>query len=132
MNKQEAAATPGINLWFSNIFPKSAPWEIKHTRGSSTFNFSEIKPHQWDYLLAATTKKGFVYKIVDFGPTSPPCDVVHYKNCEAFIIVQFPTHTYAIEIRILNLLREQGKTTINEAEADRYSIHKIANVKLPR
>lgn len=131
MNKQEQDITPAINLWFSFIYPTSAPWEIKHTREEKTFKLSEIKVHQWDYLEAATTARGCTYKIVDFGPTSPPFDVLHYKNSDAFVIVAFPKRVHAIHILDMIAHREK-KTTMTEAEAEQVSKYSIDRKKLPQ
>ena len=103
MNKAEQKISPKVAKWFKNTVKKSTPFEIKHTRGSSVFHLNEISNHQLIYLEAATTKKGFIYKIVDANIGFTPFDYIMYKNTEAYVIIVFPNIVCAIEIRkILN------------------------------
>lgn len=128
MQKHEAAITNRINKWFAPIVPQSSPWEVKHTRGSKTFKLREIDEHQKDYLLAATTETGFTYKIPDIGLSHPPCDVIHYKNTPAYIIVAFPSMTYVLEIRDV---LSHSKTVMKEETAALLSLWSCPNSKLP-
>lgn len=114
MQKYEAAITARINKWFSLVVPTSSPWEIKHTRGEATFKLGEIKEHQKDWLLAATTPTGCTMKLPDTARMFNPFDTMHYKNAPAYVIVAFPSFVAAIEIR--NLLAFT-KTTMTGDEA---------------
>jgi len=129
MQKQEASITPRVNRWVAAVIPRSAPWDVKHTRGKKTFPLREIKPHQRNYLMAATTKTGFTYKIPDIGLSHPPCDTVCYKNTDAYIVIVYPTMVYAIDIRILDTLTE---TTLTEERADALSWFRIERTRLPK
>lgn len=129
MRKEEAAITPRINKWFAPIVPTSSPWEVKHTRGSLYFNMSELREHQKNYLLAATTPRGCTFKIEDAGYNHPPFDVLHYKNTPAYVIIAFPTLVAAIEIR--TLLRYDAKS-LTEDEAVAMASWSIHCAKLPK
>jgi len=98
------------------------------------FTLRELKEHQRDYLNAATTKTGCTFKIEDAGFSHPPFDVLHYKNTPAYIIIVYPTNTYAIEIRVLQAWEASNATAkvLPETDAHRLSIYSISNVQLPR
>lgn len=132
MRKQEAAITARIDKWFAVVVPQSSPWEVKHTRGKATFPFSEIAAHQRRYLYAATTPTGFTYKIPDIGFSHPPCDVVHYKNTPAYVIVVFPKFTTVLEIRDILALIEAGQKSISEDAACALSLWKLPVARLPK
>ncbi len=116
MNKQEAKISNKVATWFWKLpETKSYPFEIKHTRGGDRFNFKEISNHQLTWLEAATTKKGFKYKIVDANIGFNPFDYMMYKNTKAYIIIVFPTIIICIEIRkILKYISK--KKSINEID----------------
>lgn len=116
MQKQEAKVSPKVAKWFFSVIPKSCPLEIKHTRGENYFNIYELKEHQKNYLLAATTKKGFYFKIPDQGYSFLPCDYVHYKKAKSYVAIVYPTTVYAIEIRALLQIKER---TLSQEEAGR-------------
>jgi len=97
MKKLEAQSSPKVMEWFSSQVSSSSPVEIKHTRGSSSFNMRELKEHQRNYLLAATTGRGCYWKIPDYG-TFNPFDYMLYKNAPAYVNIVYPEHIYAIEI----------------------------------
>ncbi len=129
MQKLEASITPRVNKWLSAVIKKSSPWDVKHTRGKKTFPLREIKPHQRDYLMAATTKTGFIYKIPDIGLSHPPCDTVCFKDTDAFIVIVYPTRVYAIDIRIIDTVKDPSLT---EERAELLAWHKIDISRLPK
>lgn len=114
MQKHEAAITARINKWFSLVVPTSSPWEVKHTRGDATFKLGEVKDHQRDWLLAATTPTGCTWKLPDTGHSYNPFDTMHYKNTPAYVVIAFVSFVAVIEIR--NLVAFE-KTTMTEDEA---------------
>lgn len=129
MRKQEAAITARINKWFARIVPQSSPWEVKHTRGEKTFKMRELKEHQRNFLLAATTAHGCTWKIPDLGNGYAPFDVLHYKNTPAYVIVAFPSSVAVFEIRDLIAW---DKPTISEAEAFDLSLWLCQRASLPK
>lgn len=124
MKKQEATATPKVAKWFLKQIEKSVPFEIKHTRGYNTFNFNEIANHQLVYLEAATTKKGFYWKIEDEPGKFRPFDCISYKNTDAYILIVFPKIVCAIEIREILKIKNKHKS-ISSKEAEEIADYKI-------
>jgi len=116
MNKAEQKVAPKVNKWMASVVKGSCPWEIKHTRGAQTFNIANVAQHQIDYLTAATTEHGFTYKIPDLGVTTP-CDTIHYKNSQAYVVIVYPNSTHAIHIRDINSLIELKKMSLSEEKA---------------
>ena len=98
MNKREAKQTPKIMKWFLQIVKTSSPLEIKHTRGKHYFAMRELKQHQRDYLLSATTEHGFAYKLPD-NECFQPFDVIIYQNTPAYVAIAYPDIICLIEIR---------------------------------
>ncbi len=84
--------------------------------------------------MAATTKHGMVWKIPDTGYGFNPFDGFIFKNTSAYIIIVYPTNTYAIEIRVLQAWEASNATAkvLPETDAHRLSIYSISNVQLPR
>jgi len=85
--------------WFASVTNCSAPFEIKHTKGSDNFKMRELSKHQRDYLLAATTENGMTYKIRDANIGHNPFDCFHYKNSHAYVVIVYPCFIVAIEIQ---------------------------------
>lgn len=127
MNKQEAGVTAKINKWLQSMVKSSCPFEIKHTRGKTRFNLSELKEHQRNWLLAATTKRGCTWKIPDTGYGYNPFDSFHFKNSDAYVVIQFPTWVCAIEIR--DLLKVTT-SSITEDRAGRISRFRVLSKDL--
>ncbi len=114
MKKQEANKTPEVMKAFSLLVPKSAPFEVKHTRGKDYFLMSELKEHQINWLMACGTKKGCTWKIPDAGFSFNPFDCLHYKNNKAYVVIVYTRMAYVIEIH--DLIKFKG-TKLNEEEA---------------
>jgi len=113
MNKQESKISNKVATWFWKLpQTKCNPFEIKHTRGKERFNFKEISNHQLTWLEAATTKKGFKYKIVDANIGYTPFDYIMYKDTKAYIIIVFPKIVCAIEIR--KILKYKKKSLVEK------------------
>ncbi len=129
MHKQEAAITTRINKWFPRVVTASCPYEIKHTRGSATFKFKELKQHQRDYLLAATTPHGMCWKIPDTGFSQNPFDCFVFKNTQAFVIIAYPENVYAIEIQLIEKI---DSNILTEEFASKIALYRIATKDLPR
>ena len=130
MQKQEAQITPRVNKWCQSWLKESTPWDVKHTRGENRFQLREIKDHQLDYMLAATTYRGFIFKIEDAGYRHPPCDTVFYKNAQnAGFAIVFPNFTCYITALDIERIK---KPSITELTALKYSIKHIRNSDLPK
>lgn len=89
LNKREAK-------WSSTVFRKwlgeypivPGPIEIKYVTTGSLL-FSAVLDHQLAALLAASSKKGFIYKIPDLGQRNP-FDFIYYRNSAAWIVIKYP------------------------------------------
>lgn len=130
MRKQEADITPRVNRWVQSWIPESAAWDVKHTRGEQRFDLREIADHQRDYLLAAATDHGFIFKIEDAGYRHPPCDTVFYKKAAwcGFAIV-FPDFTCYILAGVIDLIEDPS---ISADRAKDIAIRIVANKDLPK
>ncbi len=100
MKKREAQNIPAVMKWCLSIIKTSSPVEVKHTRGRFYFVMRELKEHQRDYLLSATTNHGFSYKIPDDNHWQP-FDAIIYKNTSAYVAIIYPDVICLIEIREL-------------------------------
>lgn len=132
MNKQEAAITTRINKWFPRMIGQSCPYEVKHTRGEVTFKLRELKQHQRDYLLAATTEHGMHWKIPDTGFGQCPFDSFVFKNSPAFVIIAYPTFVFALNIEEVDNMILNDQKTLSEDEANAYAVFGIEIKNLPR
>ena len=129
MNKQEAEITPKINKWFRRVAIGSCPFEIKHTRGNNEFEFDELSEHQRNYLVAATTEIGCLWKIPDANMGYNPFDCIFYKNSSAYVIIAFPVWTVVLNILDIDKhFLEQGARAINEDEALAYVFNPLYKI----
>lgn len=122
MKKHEAIATTKCQGWIRKTLP-TCGWEIKHTRGSTSFRVSELKEHQINWLLATTTHDGAIWKIPDAGYGYNPFDGFLLKDVNGFLIIIYPTWTVAIEIKLF--LLKAKKPSISEEEALKIAWFKI-------
>jgi len=130
MRKQEAEITPHVNKWCLKWLPESTPWDVKHTRGKDRFDLSELYDHQLDYMLAATTPHGFVFKIEDAGYRHPPCDTVMYKNAKnAGFAIVYPETVFYIRALDIELITTPS---ISFKVAEAIAINSIARLQLPK
>lgn len=130
MRKQEADITPRVNRWVQSWISESTPFDVKHTRGANRFELREIADHQLDYMLAAGTEHGFIFKIEDAGYRHPPCDTVLYKNAKyAGFAIVFPTWTCYLLATDIERIRVPS---ITEQTAKSYSVQNIRTEKLPK
>ena len=109
--------------------PTSSPWEVKHTRGEATFNMRELKEHQRNWLLAATTPHGCTWKIPDLGNGYAPFDVLHYKNTPAYVAIAFPLFVVVIEIRAI---LKHTEPSLSEQDALLLSLWSCQTRSLPK
>ena len=82
--------------------------------------------------MAATTKIGFTYKITDFGPSYPPCDVVHYKNTPAYVIIAYPQFVFVLSIEEIMSCIENDEKTMSQDSANGLALWGIEISKLPK
>lgn len=122
MKKREANITTKLKLWYHSVAETSGPIEVKHTRGKNTFLMSELKEHQRDWLLAATTEHGCWWKIPDTGFSASPFDVLFYKNAVALVVIAFPTWVVAIHIQDLIII---NSPSIDEETALQIAAFKV-------
>lgn len=122
MKKLEAEITTKLKSCYHSVAETSGPIEVKHTRGKSRFNLSELKEHQKDWLLAATTERGCWWKIPDTGMGYNPFDVLFYKNAPAYVIIAYPTWVCAIHIHDIVIL---NSPSIDEETALQLAVYKV-------
>ena len=119
MKKLEAKHTPAIYKWLLQKINKSVPLEVKHTRGGNTFNFKELAEHQLLYLQAATTERGFAYKLPDDGEWKP-FDVIIFKNTDAYVAIIYPGDiVHILKIQTIYKLKEKKIVSLHKDEARR-------------
>lgn len=122
MNKDEAKVTTKLRVWFQSVATSSCPIEVKHTRGKKVFTMSELKEHQQNWLLAATTDHGIWWKIPDTGYGYNPFDVLFYKNSDAFVVIAFPVWVVAIHIQDILII---SSSSLDEETAIQLSVFKV-------
>ncbi len=122
MKKLEAEITTKLRLWYLSVAETSGPIEVKHTRGKDRFNMKELKEHQIDWLLAATTEKGCWWKIPDTGFGASPFDVLFYKNADAYVAIAYPTWVCFIHITDIVII---NSPSLDEETALQISTFKV-------
>lgn len=96
MKKHEAEFTTKVKRWLRGF--GAGAYEIKHTRGSEWFICRELKRHQRDCLLAASSPTGFVYKIPDDGIAYKPFDLFVLRDTPAYVVICYPEEFCVIPI----------------------------------
>ena len=91
-------------------------FELKHTRGKTYLNFSEVKSHQIAALLAVKNQN-FVYKISDSAIGQKPFDSIAFKKCLAYVVVKYPKNFYMIGID--SWIAERNTSTRKSLTEDR-------------
>lgn len=122
MNKEEAKITLRLKAWLRDEIGMGA-FEIKSTRGGKHFNLKELRTHQRDALMAASSPFGYVYKISDESRGFKPFDCFVLKNAKAFVVICFPEAAYAIDIHRLLQVRSPS---IDAGQAMRMASYEIA------
>ena len=95
-NKHKEADT-GLKFrkWWQ-LKGKNAPYEMKDTRGTDSFPFSELSPEQEAFAVACGTDKGVLIR-VEKGTIGSP-DYVGFRNTVAYIVIKFKSGMEVITI----------------------------------
>jgi len=122
MKKHEASYGLVFRSWFRANKKKfeSCVFELKHTRGSTTFNVKEWKEEQRDHALACKSDEGNLMRFSS-GTTGMP-DYGFYRNAYAYVVIKYPKAFYVIDAD--DLTRWKLKS-LKESEAEILSIYKI-------
>ena len=90
MKKHEASYGLVFRSWFRANKKKfeSCVFELKHTRGSTTFNVKEWKEEQRDHALACKSDEGNLMRFSS-GTTGMP-GYGFYRNAYAYVVIRFP------------------------------------------
>ncbi len=94
--KHEAEFTTKVRPWLKENVGTVA-YEIKHTRGETSFRMSEMHEHQCDWLEAASSRGGCAYKIPDDGRAHKPFDLFVLKSVPSFVVIAYPEEFLVIE-----------------------------------
>jgi hypothetical protein len=122
MLKHEASFGLTFRSWFRANKKKfdSCVFEIKHTRGKSSFSVSEWKEEQRDHALACKSDEGNLMRFSS-GTTGMP-DYGFYRNAYAYIVIRFPKAFYVIDADDLNAWKLKS---LKEQEANILAIHSV-------
>lgn len=122
MLKKEADFSLVFKSWFRANKKKfdSCVFEIKHTRGSASFNVKEWKEEQRDHALACKSDEGNLMRFSS-GTTGMP-DYGFYRNAYAYVVIRYPKAFYVIDSD--DLAKWQLKS-LKESEAEVLSVHKV-------
>ena len=122
MTKHEASFGLVFKSWFRANKKKfeSCVFELKDTRGSTTFNVKEWKEEQRDHALACKSDEGNLMRFSS-GTTGMP-DYGFYRNAYAYVVIKYPKAFYVIDAD--DLTRWKLKS-LKESEAEILSIYKI-------
>ena len=91
-------------------------WELKQTTTNS-LAFSKIEIGQYDGLQAME-KSGLYWKFSDDDMRIKPCDCQCTPPLTSYIVIKFPDAYYAIDIKEIVKLRENGGISITREQAE--------------
>lgn len=122
MIKHESSFGLVFRSWFRANKKKfeSSIFELKDTRGASTFNIKEWKEEQSDHALACKSDEGNLMRFSS-GTTGMP-DYGFYRNAYAYVVIKYPKAFYIIDADDLNAWKLKS---LKESEAEVLSIYKV-------
>ena len=114
MKKLEAKSGTLFRHWIMENPQRTGSYEIKDTRGKSSFNLNEWKPAQEIFAEAIRYgKKGVLIRTE--GVEGLP-DYVYLKDEPSFVVIKYPKHLIIIDGATLSLFKKKKKTlTLGEA-----------------
>lgn len=120
--KHEANFGLLFRSWFRANKKKfeSSVFELKDTRGSTTFNVKEWKEEQRDHALACKSDEGNLMRFSS-GTTGMP-DYGFYRNAYAYVVIKYPKAFYVIDA---DDLMEHPHKTLKETDAWLIAIYKV-------
>lgn len=95
-----------FNKWVTNVYKKTACFELKHCKGNS-LPFSAVALHQTEALSAASNK-GLIFKIPDCGYQNP-FDCFSLFNVPAYVVIKYPESFELITIDNFIYERDRSK-----------------------
>ncbi len=116
MIKREAKFGIYFRKWLKAHPMRSAMFELKQTT-SDSIPFSSVKEHQLNWLLAAKSGHGALYKPPDFQGVSLPCDYWYLRKADAWIVIKYPK-VFCI-INIGTFVWEKGLSKRKSLHVDR-------------
>jgi len=95
---------------------RTGAYEVKDTRGKSSFNLNEWKPAQETFAEAIRYgKKGVLIRTE--GVEGLP-DYVYLKDEPSYVVIKYPKHLIIIDGATLSLFKKKKKTlTLGEAKS---------------
>ncbi len=117
MIKREAKFGLEFRKWLKNNPMESAYFELKQTR-TNRLSYSALKPHQIDWLRAAKSSYGALYKPMDFTGVQLPCDYLYVRNGGGWVVIRYPTVMVVIDVDIFLASRDgSGSKSLTSEEA---------------
>jgi hypothetical protein len=85
----------------------SCVFEMKDTRGSSSFPFAELKQAQRDWGMAIKGDKGVLMRVEAVVEGMP--DYAYYRNAPAYVCIKYPKQICLIDIETFILEDKRSK-----------------------
>ncbi len=107
---------------------KGVKVELKHTRGSDYFPFSELPAHQLDDLASFDDGAPFVHKFDDAGYRKKPCDFIGVAGGYSFVAIRYPKFVAILSFNVYRNEAESGtrkSLTSERAQKVAYNLIKI-------
>ena len=106
--------------WAKNWAGGASVFELKITK-TNLLRFDAVSEHQINCLVSASSSSGFHYKISDSGMGHKPFDSVHFRNMNAFVVIQYykPRKKEFIMIDIERFIKEKEKSSRKSLTEDR-------------
>lgn len=108
MRKAESQFQTVFNQWLRDVYKRTGAWELKHTRGKSSFPFSEVKDHQIRALQVAHHNV-LAYKIPDDSMSYKPFDCISLAQEPARIVIRYPKFFCLIDVETFILEKSRSK-----------------------
>lgn len=108
MQHKEAKASITFRHWIMANPQRTASYEMKDTRGKSSFPLREFKEAQENFAEAIRHgKKGVLIRTE--GIEGLP-DYVYLRNEPSFVVIKYPKHLIIISGETLSLEKKRSKT----------------------
>ncbi len=108
MKKREAQFGLKFRQWLKENPMKSALFELKQTT-TGRLAYSAVKQHQIDWLRAAKSKYGALYKPMDFQGVQLPCDYLYVRKGGGWVVIRYPKVFCIIDVDEFIKARDSSK-----------------------
>jgi penicillin-binding protein-related factor A (putative recombinase) len=123
MKKREATQHSPVAAWMRYFMQKTnrnVKVEIKHTRGETSFPFSELEDHQLQDLISFNDGDPFIHKFDDAGYRVKPCDMIGVLGGYSFIAIRYNNFIAILSVNVyVQEKNTKARKSITEDRAEK-------------